>query len=189
MVKKNNQIRSLTVKVAKLTNHNRRLSRKLKKKDITPSFPILSSTVIETPQASTSNSEVESPKASPTSSGIASPKTMVSTLWDSLSPATQKRTTWKYFKLKITREKGNRKHLGKQKEKVVDSLPKEDALSQKVVNFMRDDENSMTCPDQKKEKLRYRLDYLHVLYEKFCKWISGGMHLLTFLQASTEWHC
>ena len=113
MVKKNNQIRSLTVKVAKLTNHNRRLSRKLKKKDITPSFPILSSTVIETPQASTSNSEVESPKASPTSSGIASPKTMVSTLWDSLSPATQKRTTWKYFKLKITREKENPKTSGK----------------------------------------------------------------------------
>ena len=93
LVKKNNQIQSLTMKVAKLTDHNRQLSRKLKKKDITPSSPILSSTVIETPQASTSNSEVESPKASPTSSGIASPKTMVSTLWDSLSPATQKRTT------------------------------------------------------------------------------------------------
>ena len=113
MVKKNNQIRSLTVKVAKLTNHNRRLSRNLKKKDITPSSPILSSIVIETPQASPSNSEVESTKASLTSSGIASPKTMVSTLWDSLSPATQKRTTWKYFKLKITREKENPKTSGK----------------------------------------------------------------------------
>ena len=63
--------------------------------------------------------------------------------------------------------KGMRKHLGKQIEKVVDSLPKEDALSQKVVNFMRDDENSMTCPDKKKEKLRYWLDYLQVLHKKF----------------------
>ena len=48
-------------------------------------------------------------------------------------------------------KKGIRKHLGKQKEKVVDSLPKEDALSQKVVNFTRDDENSMKCPDKKKK--------------------------------------
>ena len=95
LVKKNNQIQSLTVKVAKLTNHNRRLSRKVKKKDITPSSPILSSTVIETPQASTSNSEVESPKASAKNNGIASPKTMVLTLWDSLSSPMQKRTTWK----------------------------------------------------------------------------------------------
>ena len=84
LVKKNNQIQSFTVKIAKLTNHNRRLSKKLKKKDITPSSPILSSTFIETPQASSSNSEVESPKDSPKNSGIASPKTMVSTLWDSL---------------------------------------------------------------------------------------------------------
>ena len=37
LVKKNNQIQSFTVKIAKLTNHNRRLSKKLKKKDITPS--------------------------------------------------------------------------------------------------------------------------------------------------------
>ena len=36
LVKKNNQIQILTVMVAKLTNHNRRLPRKLKKKDITP---------------------------------------------------------------------------------------------------------------------------------------------------------
>ena len=43
----------------KMTNHNRRFSRKLKKKDITYSSPILSITIIETPQASTSNSEVE----------------------------------------------------------------------------------------------------------------------------------
>ena len=78
-----------------MTNHNRRFSRKLKKKDITYSSPILSITIIETPQASTSNSEVESPKASVTNNGIASSKTMDSTLWDSLSPATQKRTTRK----------------------------------------------------------------------------------------------
>ena len=63
--------------------------------------------------------------------------------------------------------KGMQKYLGKQIEKVVDSLPKEDALSQKAVNFMRDNENSMTCPDKKKEKLRYRLDYFHVLHKKF----------------------
>ena len=75
-----------------------------------------------------------------------------------------------------------RKHLGKRIEKVVDSLPKEDALSGKVVNFMRNDENSMTCPDKKKEKLGYRLDYLHVLHEK----LSGGMLLLKFLQTSTK---
>ena len=78
-----------------MTNHNRRFSRKLKKKDITYSSPILSITIIETPQASTSNSEVESPKASVTNNGIASSKTMDSTLWDSLSPATQKRATRK----------------------------------------------------------------------------------------------
>ena len=59
------------------------------------------------------------------------------------------------------------KHLGKQIEKFVDSLPKEDTLSQKVVNFMRDDENSMTCPDKRKGKIRYQIDYLHVLHEKF----------------------
>ena len=58
------------------------------------------------------------------------------------------------------------KHLEKRIEKFVDSLPKEDALSQKAVNFMRDDENSMKCPDKKKGKLRYRLDYLHVLHRK-----------------------
>ena len=169
LVNKNNQIQSLTVKVAKLTNHNQWLSRKLKKKDITLSSPILPSTVIETPQASTSNGEVESQKASPTNNGTASPKTMVSTLWDSLSPATQKRTTRKMI-LSSSRSpmrNGMRKHLGKRIEKVVDSLPKEDALSQKVVNFMRDDENSMTCPDKKKEKLRYWLDYLQVLHKKF----------------------
>ena len=162
------QIQSLTVKVAKLTNHNRRLSRKLKKKDITPSFPILSSTVIETPQASTSNSEVESPKASPTNNETASPKTMASTLWDSLSPATQKRTTQKMIlsRSKSPMRKGMQKHLGKRIE-VVDSLPQDDAVSQKVVNFMRDNENSMTCPDKKKEKLRYRFDYLHVLHKTF----------------------
>ena len=60
-----------------------------------------------------------------------------------------------------------RKHMGKRIEKVVDSLPKKDELSQKVVNVTRDDETSMTCPDKKKEKLRYRLDYLHVLHETF----------------------
>ena len=63
--------------------------------------------------------------------------------------------------------KGTRKHLGKRIQKVVDSLPKEDALSQKVVNFMRDDENSTKCPDKNKEKLRYWLDYLHVSHGKF----------------------
>ena len=167
LVKKNNQIQSFTVKIAKLTNHNRRLSKKLKKKDITPSSPILSSTFIETPQASSSNSEVESPKDSPKNSGIASPKTMVSTLWDSLSPATQKRSTRKMI-LSSSRSpmrKGMRKHMGKRIEKVADSLPKKDELSQKVVNVTRDDETSITCPDKKKEKLRYRLDYLHVLHE------------------------
>ena len=63
--------------------------------------------------------------------------------------------------------KGMRKHSGKRIEKFVDSLPKEDTLSQKVVNFMRDDENSMTCPDKRKEKIRYQIHYLHVLHEKF----------------------
>ena len=156
------------MKVAKLTDHNRQLSRKLKKKDITPSSPILSSTVIETPQASTSNSEVESPKASPSNNETASPKTMASTLWDILSPATQKRTTQKMIlsRSKSPMRKGMQKHLGKRIE-VVDSLPQDDAVSQKVVNFMRDNENSMTCPDKKKEKLRYRFDYLHVLHKTF----------------------
>ena len=55
--------------------------------------------------------------------------------------------------------------MGKRIEKVADSLPKKDELSQKVVNVTRDDETSITCPDKKKEKLRYRLDYLHVLHE------------------------
>ena len=41
--------------------------------------------------------------------------------------------------------------MGKQIE-VVDSLPKEDALFPKNVNFMRDNESSMMCPDKKKEK-------------------------------------
>lgn len=50
---------------------------------------------------------------------------------------------------------------------MVDSLEKEDILSQKVINFMRDDENFITHPDKKKEQLRYRLDYLHVFHEKF----------------------
>ena len=167
LVKKNNRIQSLTVKVAK--HHNRRLSKKLKKKDITPSSPILSSSFIETPQASSSNSEDESPKDSPENSGIASPKTMVLTLWGSLSPATQKRSTRKMI-LSSSRSpmrKGMRKHMGKRIEKVVDSLSKKDELSQKVVNVTRDDETSMTCPDKKKEKLRYRLDYLRVFHEKF----------------------
>ena len=170
LVKKNNQIQSLTVKVAKLTNHNRRLSRKVKKKDITPSSPILSSTVIETPQTSTSNSEAESPKTSPTNNGIASWKTMVSTLWDSLSPATLKRTTQKMI-LSSSRSpmrRGMRKHMGKWIE-VVDSLPKEDALSQKVVNFMRDNESSMTCPDKKKEKAQVSAWLLACSYSHFWK--------------------
>lgn len=50
---------------------------------------------------------------------------------------------------------------------MVDSLEKEDILSQKVINFMRDDENFITHPDKKKEQLRYRLDYLHVFHENF----------------------
>ena len=63
--------------------------------------------------------------------------------------------------------KGVRKHLGKQIEKVVGSLRKEDTLSQIVVNFKSYDENSMKCPDKKKEKLRYWRDCLQVLHEKF----------------------
>ena len=54
-------------------------------------------------------------------------------------------------------------------EKVVDSLPKKDELSQKVVNVTRDDETSMTCPEKKKEKPRYRLDYLYALHETFLR--------------------
>ena len=41
LAKKNNQIQNLIVKVAKLTNHNRRLSRKLKKKKYDTSSPII----------------------------------------------------------------------------------------------------------------------------------------------------
>ena len=43
-----------------------------------------------------------------------------------------------------------------------------------VVDFLNEDSNSATCPDKKKVGIRYRLDYLCTLHEKF---LSENPHI------------
>ena len=75
------EIKKLKIQVAKLTNHSRRQSGKLRNKNPTPltcSAHMTSTRVMQSPQDSTFNSEVMSPTS------------LTSVLWDSLPPATKK---------------------------------------------------------------------------------------------------
>ena len=52
-------------------------------------------------------------------------------------------------------------------DKVVVRVRKTITLEDQIETFILSDENSTKFPDKKKEHLRYRLTYLHVLLEKF----------------------
>ena len=76
------KMKKLKIQVAKLTNHNRTQTRKLRNKTATPSSATMTSTrKMQSPQGSTSNSEVMSPTSTS------------SVLWVSFSPATKKKSS------------------------------------------------------------------------------------------------
>ena len=137
------KIKSLTENVSTLTKENHRLKKKL-----------------EMLKSKTNDSS---------SSSFTSTDTKVaSTIWKNLSPSSRKDSCRKIIlSNNDVTKKEFRKHLGIRLDRATDSLRKKDTLSDKVAKFMSEDENSMKCPDKKKENIRYRTSYLPILYEKF----------------------
>ena len=138
------KIKSLTENVSTLTKENLRLKKKL-----------------EILKSKTADSSISSFTSTDTR--------VASTIWKNLSPSSRKKSSRKIILSNndVTIKKEFRKHLGIRLDRATDSLGKKDTLANKVTKFMVEDKNSIKCPDKKKENLRYRTNYLHVLHEKF----------------------
>ena len=115
--------------------------------------------------------EISNSKTADSSSSIstATHTNIASTIWKSLSPPSRKKSSRKILlsSNEVMAKKVFRKNLGIRLDKTTDSLEKNNKLANQVTKFMVEDENSIKCPDKKKEKLRYRISYLSVLHEKF----------------------
>ena len=78
-------------------------------------------------------------------------------IWDSLSPTSKKKSFRKIAlssKASTAKHKP-RKHLGTRFGKVIVRVRKTITLEDQIETFMLSDENSIKCPDKKKEHLRY----------------------------------
>ena len=112
--------------------------------------------------------DIVTPKAI-TASPVTPEGSIASIIWDSLSPNSKKKSSRKIALLSkaSTAKYKLRKHLGTRLDKVVVRVRKTITLEDQIETFMLSDENSIKCPDKKKEHLRYQLTNLHVLHEKF----------------------
>ena len=148
--KKAEEIKMLQVKVGELTNQ------KLDQQSSRTALGIKKPTDIVTPKET--NPFPVTPEGS-----------VASIIWDQLSPTSKKKSSRKMaLSSKASTAKHKlRKHLGTRLDKVVVRVRKTITLADQIETFMLSDENPIKCPDKKKEHLRYRLTYLHVLHEKF----------------------
>ena len=146
----------LQVKVGELTNQNWQLKQKLDQHSSGTASGIKKPTDIVTPKATT---------ASP----VTPEGSVAWIIWDSLLQTSKQKSSRKIaLSSKASTAKHKlRKHLGTRLDKVVVRVRKTITLEDQIETFMLSDENSIKCPDKKKEHLRYWLTYLHVLHEKF----------------------
>ena len=109
--------------------------------------------------------DIVTPKAT-TASPVTPEGSVASIIWDSLLQTSKQKSSRKItLSSKASTAKHKlRKHLGTRLDKVVVRVRKTITLEDQIETFMLSDENSIKCPDKKKEHLRYRLTYLHMLH-------------------------
>ena len=154
MFERNHFIPSLQVKVDHLKNKNRSTRRQLAK-------------VIQHLNAESDDSGCSTPSQVPPTTPKQTPNARV--LWNHMTPRTKAKMRQRLSDypdsspetINLLRKDGVRLDRASTPSEIVSSL------GAKIKEFINRDDNSMTCPDKKKEHLRYRLNDLTVLHEQF----------------------
>ena len=156
------EVKRLKIAVKSLTNANRRMRRKM--------------TVLETPPNVLNEDDAATPEQSrgTTEESRSDFPAPASSILKVMSPPSRKRVfrrlsqveEFTHVKKKL-RLDGHRINL---RPNLTESNQESEArseLKRKVEAFLQEDDNSMVCPDKKKVGIRYRLDFLTTLHEKF----------------------
>ena len=182
---KNAEIRMLQINVKKLTNEKRRLKRKEMK--LAMAIRMEEDEDEEPEDKEAEDEEAEDEDAVPVDCRQRSASSSLSSsILDVVSPLSRKKV---YRRLsqqpefpavkKQLRKEGRRINLRDSLEERNEESVTRQELSHAVVNFMNEEGNSSECPDKDKTHLRYRLDFLSVLHQKF---VAESNHECSFAQ-------
>ena len=167
------KMKKLTVKVKVLVNSKRRLERKNSRLEkIVEDREVEDVKMIEEDDNIDSQKEVEDAAVDEeaSSAGSSLSASILEVLSPHMSNKVYRRLQQKteFVKIKsMLRKEGKRINLRDSFEELGEESKVRNMLSEAVGSFMKEDDNSAECPDKRFAHLRFRLDFLEVLHQKF----------------------